>query len=54
MLAGYSKPIDNGNPPQLLQTRTKTLDGTLRDLFTRSYPDMAVNDNQVPVIAVAA
>ena len=33
---------------RLLQTRTKTLDGTLRDLFTRWYPDMAVNGNQVP------
>ena len=39
---------------RLLQTRTKTLDGTLRDLFTRWYPDMAVNDNQIPVTAVAA
>jgi hypothetical protein len=29
----------------LLQTRTKTLDGTLRDLFTRWYPSMAVNDD---------
>jgi hypothetical protein len=38
----------------LPQTRTKTLDGTLRDLFTRWYPDMAVNDNQVPVLARAA
>jgi hypothetical protein len=38
----------------LLQTRTKTLDGTLRDLFTRWYPGMAVNDNQVPVLARAA
>ena len=38
----------------LLQTRTKTLDGTLRDLFTRWYPGMAVNDNQVPDLAVAA
>ena len=39
---------------RLLQTRTKTLDGTLRDLFTRWYPDMAVNDNQVPAFAMAA
>ena len=39
---------------RLLQTRTKTLDGTLRDLFTRWYPDMAVNDNQVPALARAA
>ena len=38
----------------LLQTRTKTLDGTLLDLFTRWYPSMAVNDNQVPVLARAA
>jgi hypothetical protein len=38
----------------LLQTRTKTLDGTLRDLFTRWYPGMAVNDNQVPTLARAA
>jgi hypothetical protein len=38
----------------LLQTRTKTFDGTLRDLFTRWYPGMAVNDNQVPALARAA
>ena len=38
----------------LLQTRTKTLDGTLRDLFTRWYPAMAANDNQVPALAMAA
>jgi hypothetical protein len=29
----------------LLQTRTKTLDGTLRDLFTRWYPAMPANEN---------
>jgi uncharacterized membrane protein YeiH len=28
--------------------------GTLRDLFTRWYPGMAVNDNQVPTLARAA
>ncbi|HSL38137.1 MAG TPA: ISKra4 family transposase, partial [Arthrobacter sp.] len=39
---------------RLLQTRTKTLDGTLPDLFAQWYPAMASNDNQVPVIAVAA
>ena len=39
---------------RLLQTRTKTLDGTLRELFIRWYPDMAVNDNQVPALARAA
>ena len=38
----------------LLQTRTKTLDGTLRDLFTQWYPGMAVNDNQVPDLVRAA
>jgi hypothetical protein len=38
----------------LLQTRTRTLDGTLRDLFTRWYPAMAANDNQIAVPAVAA
>jgi hypothetical protein len=38
----------------LLQTRTKTLNGTLRDLFTQWYPGMAVNDNQVPALARAA
>jgi len=39
---------------RLLQTRTKTLDGTLRDLFTQWYPGMAVNDNQIPALALAA
>ena len=39
---------------RLLQTRTKALDGTLRDLFTRWYPGMSVNDNQVPALAMAA
>src|SRR3954462_7489057 len=39
---------------RLLQTRTKTLDGTLRDLFTRWYPARAVNDNQVAALAMAA
>ena len=39
---------------RLLQTRTKTLDGTLPDLFAQWYPAMAVNDNQVPVLAMAA
>ena len=39
---------------RLLQTRTKTLDGTLRDLFTRWYPAMAVNDTPAPAAADAA
>jgi hypothetical protein len=39
---------------RLLQTRTKTLDGTLPDLFAQWYPAMAVNDNQVPVRAMTA
>ena len=30
----------------LLQTRTRTLDGTLRDLFTTWYPAMPANDVQ--------
>ena len=38
---------------RLLQTRTKALDGTLRDLFTTWYPAMAANDNQVPALAMA-
>jgi hypothetical protein len=38
----------------LLQTRTRTLDGTLRDLFTRWYPAMAANDNEVALSAAAA
>jgi hypothetical protein len=38
----------------LLQTRTKTLDGTLPDLFAQWYPGMSVNDNQVPALALAA
>jgi hypothetical protein len=38
---------------RLLQTRTRTLDGTLHDLFTRWYPAMAANDTQgaAPVAA---
>jgi hypothetical protein len=38
----------------LLQTRTKTLDGTLRDLFTRWYPAMAANENVGALSTVAA
>jgi hypothetical protein len=38
----------------LLQTRTKTLDGTLRDLFTQWYPAMATNDNAMAVPGAAA
>jgi len=38
----------------LLQTRTKTLDGTLPDLFAQWYPGMSVNDNQVPALGLAA
>jgi hypothetical protein len=38
----------------LLQTRTQALDGTLHDLFARSYPAMAANDTQVPALATAA
>ena len=38
----------------LLQTRTRTLDGTLRDLFTTWYPAMAANDAQPISLAGAA
>ena len=38
---------------RLLQTRTRTLDGTLRDLFTTWYPAMAANDNEIPIPAAA-
>ena len=39
---------------RLLQTRTCTLDGTLRDLFTAWYPAMAANDAQPTSLAAAA
>ena len=38
----------------LLQTRTRTLDGTLRDLFTTWYPAMPANDVQPAPLAAAA
>src|SRR3954447_18750041 len=38
---------------RLLQTRTRTLNGTLRDLFARWYPALAVNDNELPIPAAA-
>jgi hypothetical protein len=38
----------------LLQTRTRTLDGTLRDLFTTWYPAMPANDGQPLTFAAAA
>jgi hypothetical protein len=38
----------------LLQTRTKTLDGTLRDLFTTWYPAMPANDYDGALSTVAA
>ena len=39
---------------RLLQTRTRTLDGTLRDLFTTWYPAMPANDVQPTPLAAAA
>jgi hypothetical protein len=39
---------------RLLQTRTRTLDGTLRDLFTTWYPAMPANDVQPIPLAAAA
>ena len=38
----------------LLQTRTRTLDGTLHDLFTTWYPAMPANDAQPTPLAAAA
>ena len=38
----------------LLQTRTRTLDGTLHDLFTTWYPAMPANDVQPIALAAAA
>ncbi len=38
----------------LLQTRTRALDGTLRETFVRWYPAMAANDTEAPNPAVAA
>src|SRR3954451_9266617 len=35
----------------LLQTRTKTLDGTLPETFRRWYPAMAANDTTMPAVA---
>jgi hypothetical protein len=39
---------------RLVQVRTRTLDGTLRSLFTKWYPGMAANDSPTPVAAIAA
>ncbi|UEM24768.1 hypothetical protein JL100_030495 (plasmid) [Skermanella mucosa] len=39
---------------RLLQTRTRTLHGTLPDLFTTWYPAMPANDVQFAPFAVAA
>jgi hypothetical protein len=39
---------------RLLQTRTKTLDGTLRETFVKWYPALAANDDQLPAAAAVA
>ena len=39
---------------RLLQTRTQTLDGTLRKTFITWYPAMAANDTEAPIPAEAA
>jgi hypothetical protein len=39
---------------RLLQTRTRTLDGTLHDLFITWYPAMPANDGQPTPLAAAA
>jgi hypothetical protein len=36
------------------QSRARTLDGTLRDLFTRWYPAMVANDYDGALSTVAA
>ena len=38
----------------LLQTRTRTLDGTLRSLFERWYPGLAKNNGNKAAQATAA
>ena len=38
----------------LLQTRTRTLDGTLRAMFARRYPGLAANDRDGSTLAAAA
>jgi hypothetical protein len=40
--------------PLLLQTRSRPLAGTLRDLFTTWYSAMPANDVQVSPLAAAA
>ena len=39
---------------RLLQVRTQTLDGTLRETFTKWYPAMVANDTPTSVAADAA
>ena len=39
---------------RLLQTRTRTLDNTLHDVFTSWYPAMPANDGQPAPFAAAA
>lgn len=39
---------------RLLQVGTQTLDGTLRETFTKWYPAMAANDTPTPAAADAA
>ena len=39
---------------RLVQVRTRTLDGTLRETFAAWYPGRAANDSLTPVAADAA
>ena len=39
---------------RLVQVRTRTLDGTLRETFAAWYPGMAANDTPTPAAANAA
>ena len=38
----------------MLQTRARTLDGTLYTLFQKWYPSMAANDQSISILNVAA
>jgi hypothetical protein len=46
--------MQGSNKGQLLQTRFRTLDGTLHDLLATWYPVMPANDVQPTSLAAAA
>jgi hypothetical protein len=43
--------LSNAGAHLLLQTRTQTLDGAVRETFRKSYPAMAANDAHMPAAA---